>query len=98
MTDTFTWLAFVAVQGIVLVAAIVLVRRRGQPGAKWHAPVLIGAGSIVVLANLAWVITGGPAGESFIGMRGGILGFWLSLVTASEILALGLLSALLRGR
>jgi hypothetical protein len=44
----------------------------------------------------AWLATGGPDGRSALPMRGGLFGFWLSLLTVAEAAGLGII--LLRHR
>ncbi len=90
MDPLITWVIFAALQVPVIVAGmVVLVRRPHHP--RQSAAVLVGAAAVIALADVAWIATGGMAGESPIPMRGGVLGFVLSLVTAAEIAVLGAL-------
>ena len=57
--------------------------------------VFIALGGIIIAANLAWLVTGGPDGRSSILMRGGWFGFWLATLTAVEIVALGVVAMVL---
>jgi uncharacterized membrane protein len=85
------WAIVAAIQLAVLVG--VALRLRNTPRARhWAAGVvLIAVGTVIVAADVAWIATGGAEGRSRIGMRGGWFGFWLSLLTAAECLAIGLL-------
>jgi hypothetical protein len=47
-------------------------------------------GFAIGLPTIGWVLTDGPEGTSPILMRGGALGFWLSVLTAAELIGLGL--------
>ena len=87
------WLAAAALQtAAVAVAGWIMWKRGGNGGELVLAFILAGVGALIFAANVAWLMTGGPAGRSSIHMRGGWFGFWLSNLTAAEILALGLLA------
>lgn len=95
---TLTWLAFGAIQAVVLVMGGVFVYR--APRAErvvGGASIFVVAGLLLVLLNAAWFWTGGPAGESLIPMRGGVLGAGLSLVTGAEVALIGVLALVRRG-
>jgi hypothetical protein len=84
------WAIVAAVQLATLVWAAL--RLRNTPRAHWAGGVvLIAVGTAIIAADVAWIVTGGAEGRSLIGMRGGWFGFWLSLLTAAECLAIGLL-------
>ena len=85
------WAIVAAIQLAVLVWAAV--RLRNTPRAQHWAGggVLIAVGTAIIAADIGWIVTGGAEGRSLIGMRGGWFGFWLSLLTAAECVAIGLL-------
>lgn len=82
-----TWLTFGVTQ--LLLVIFVLVELRHPPREPKLGMIMIAVGGLLAAANLSWVITDGPAGGSPIPMRGGVLGFWLSVVTAAEVVAFG---------
>lgn len=94
MTATvLTWAAFGVTQIILAVmGAAFLYRARRDGGVAGKTSILVAAGGLLVLANAWWFATGGPDGESFIPMRGGALGAWLSIVTGAEVAVLGLVA------
>jgi hypothetical protein len=97
MAEVAAWTTFGVVQVLILGFAIGLVLRLGEEGRASGWLVLVVLGVLLAGANLAWVATGGPMGHSPIGMRGGLLGFWLAVVVAVEVVLVGLI-ALLRER
>ena len=93
------WLAAAVLQTAALaVAGWFMWTRRGNGGKLVLAFILTGVGALILAANVTWLMTGGPAEGSWIYMRGGWFGFWLSNLTAGEILALGLLARVSRER
>lgn len=93
------WLAVAALQTAALaVAGWIMWKRGGNGGKLVLALILTGLGALIFAANVAWLMTDGPAGRSSIHMRGGWFGFWLSNLTAAEIFALGLLALVTRRR
>ncbi len=95
MTEVITWLTFGVVQLVLVGAALAVLARPARDRGRRAAVIMLAAGSILIVANLAWAVTGGPEGRSPIAMRGGMLGFWLSLATGLEV---GLLGAIARLR
>lgn len=76
-----------------------LYRARRNEGVAGNASILVAAGGLLILANAGWFATGGPDGHSFIPMRGGVLGAWLSVVTGAELFSIGATALILsRGR
>lgn len=84
---TITWLSFGVGQLILMV--LFLIELRHPPRDLKLGAIMITAGGLLAVLNMVWIITDGPAGNSPIPMRGGVLGFWLSLVTAAEVVAFG---------
>ena len=85
-----TWAVVAAIQLAVVVWAATRLHKTAR--VHWATGVvLVAVGAIIVAADVAWIVTGGPDGRSSIGMRGGWFGLWLSLLTAGECLAVGLL-------
>lgn len=97
MDELVAWVTFGVVQVLILGFAIGLVLRLGEEGRAYGWLVLVVLGVLLAGANLAWIATGGPWGTSPIGLRGGLLGYWLALVVVVEV-ALVALVALLRQR
>ena len=97
MPEQLVWLFVAAAQLAAVITVGVVVLRRPPAAAGWiGAATLIGVAALVLMSSLAWLATGGPDGRSTLPMRGGLLGFWLSLLTVAEALVLGVL--LLRHR
>ena len=97
MSVQLVWLIVAATQLAAVVAVGVFVLRRPPAPAQWiGAAALIGTALLILMSSLAWLTTGGPDGRSALPMRGGLFGFWLSLLTVAEATALGVL--LLRHR
>ena len=88
---THVWLAVALLQGAAVAFAGWTMWKRGERNIV-VAIVLLGIGLLILVANVLWLVTGGPSGTSPIGMRGGMFGFWLSNVAAVEVLALALLA------
>ena len=80
----------------ILVASLVVWRRRARM--RLLGRMLLGIGVLIIAVNVLWLATGGRAGESPIIMRGGMPGFWLSSLTAVEIMALAVLALRVRPR
>jgi hypothetical protein len=89
------WLLGTVLQTIAIAVAAWVIWRRGQPQ-RVVGVLLLGIGMILLAVNGLWLATGGLRGESSIRMRGGVAGFWLSILTALEILALGALALFIR--
>ena len=91
MTPTaLAWATFGVTQVILLtIGGYALYRARSVGKFAGKAWILVVAGALLVLANLWWFATEGPQGASFIPMRGGVLGAWLSIVTGVEVVLLG---------
>lgn len=84
------WATFGVIQLIVVTTgALILYRVRSVDGLAGKASIMVAAGGLLVLANVGWFATGGPHGDSFIPMRGGVLGAWLSIATGVEVALLG---------
>ena len=90
-SGVWIWLTFGVVQVIITVSAAALWLRGPRERGRLEAAVLVTAGILLLIANGAWFWTGGPEGLSPIGMRGGLLGARLSMVTAAEVALLGFL-------
>jgi hypothetical protein len=97
MAEIVAWATFGMVQVLILASAIGLILRLGEEGRSHSWLVLVVLGVLLAGANLAWVATGGPLGRSPIGLRGELLGAWLSLVVGVEVVLVALV-ALLRQR
>lgn len=97
MEAIVAWLTFGAVQVLILAFAIGAVMRLGEAGGPYGWLVLVVLGVLLAGANLAWLATGGPMGTSPIGLRGGLLGAWLSMIVVIEVVLVALI-ALLRER
>jgi hypothetical protein len=97
MPEEVLWiLVAVAQLGAVIVVGMVVLRRPPAPTGWIGAAALLFAALLVLVSSLAWLATGGPDGRSALPMRGGLLGFWLSMLTVAEAAILGIL--LLRHR
>jgi hypothetical protein len=83
------WLVIAILQLAVVVWTAGYIRRHSDRHGWIGGTVLVSVGALIMLASVAWVLTGGPHGRSAIPMRGGMLGFWLGLLTAAESVALG---------
>ena len=90
--DLANWIAFAAIQLSLAVFAAVILWRPPVARARTTGALLIAGGVVLGVMNVAWVVTGGPQGESAVPMRGGTLGFWLSSATALEVVVLGLVT------
>ena len=97
MEAIVAWLTFGAVQVLILGFAIGAVVRLGEDGRPYGWLVLVVLGVLLAGANLAWLATGGPMGSSPIGLPGGLLGVWLSMIVVVEVVLVALI-ALLRER
>jgi|SRR5687768_764769 hypothetical protein len=85
------WLVAAIVQGaLVLIAGWAMWKQRQRNVVL--AGVLICVAVLIVAANAIWMMTGGPTGRSWIGMRGGMPGLWLSNIAAVELFGLALLA------
>jgi hypothetical protein len=91
------WLFMAVLQtAAILIAAAVVWRRRERM--RLLGRMLLGIGVLIIVVNVLWLATGGLTGESPIIMRGGMPGFWLSNLTAVEIMALALFALRIRRR
>ena len=88
-----TWLLLAAALAQVVAVAVAAraIWRRRERNAVLGA-ILVAFGAAILAANLAWLATGGLRGRSPIGMRGGMFGYWLSMLTVLEITGLGVLA------
>lgn len=85
------WLLAAVVQGVVVLIAGWLIWRRPERNPVLAA-VLIAVGLLIVAANALWLATEEATGGSWMGIRGGMRGLWLSNLTAVELLSLALLA------
>lgn len=96
---TLTWATFGVMQAIILaMGGAFLYRARRNEEVAGNASILMAAGGLLILANAWWFATGGPDGHSFIPMRGGVLGAWLSVVTGAELFSIGATALILSRR
>lgn len=96
---TLTWATFGVMQVILLaMGGAFLYRARRNEGVAGNASILMAAGGLLILANAWWFATGGPDGDSFIPMRGGVLGAWLSVATGVELFLIGATALILSTR
>lgn len=88
MSDAFDLLAFALVQ--VLLVGLAAALALGPRGRSSDWIVLAGSGLILTGVNVAWLVAGGSTPA----LGGGLVGSWLSLVIALEVVLLGMLSFL----